>query len=258
MRLAALLLLLTLHLPAQRPQKAEQVDTGLAELETLGALIARTVEARDWATILDYEPAEFRSDHQAALRDAKSDFYCFLVDANCNPDWRGRTSVYHLLALAHSLGVTAIPSGPLPAQAATLFFYDRSEIPVLALRSTQFLCMEGGWKKSLSGRFERPTASGSPSARPLNMRPTQSANEKSRARWRSSAARSFTALGSYPRSKLNTCCGAEFAWAKAAIPAWSRICDLVRLADSAARSASRIRLSAAARFESCDCARLIA
>ena len=118
MRLAAALLLLSLHLPAQRQPKTKEIDTGLAELETLGALIARTVEAKDWTTILAQEPAEFRADHQAALRDAKSDFYCFLVDANCNPDWKERTSIYHLLALAHSLGVTAIPSGPLPAQAA--------------------------------------------------------------------------------------------------------------------------------------------
>ena len=124
-------------------------------MEELGAVIARAVEAKNWTAIFAYEPEEFRADHAAELRNPASDFYCFLVDTNCNPFWKGRTSVYHILALAHSLGVVAIPSGPAPAQAAILFFYDRSEIPLSALRSRQSLCQEDLWKKVAYWSFRR-------------------------------------------------------------------------------------------------------
>src|SRR5205085_2305006 len=62
----------------------------------------------------------------------------------------------------------------------------------------------------------------------------------------------------YPLSRASTACGAELAWARAATPACSRICALVRLAASDARSASRMRDSADARLLNCDCARLTA
>jgi hypothetical protein len=143
-------------MPGQRQKKEEPpVDSGIAELEILGATIARTVEAKNWPAVINWEPAEFREQHTRDLLDAKSDFYCFLVDAGCNENWKGRISVYHIMALAHSLGVKAIASGPAPAQAATLFFYDRSEIPFTALRSQDFLCKEGGWKKVSFWSFRR-------------------------------------------------------------------------------------------------------
>ena len=48
------------------------------------------------------------------------------------------------------------------------------------------------------------------------------------------------------------------AWARAAIPDWFRMLNRVRLADSSAMFASRMRLSAARLLTICDCARLIA
>ena len=62
----------------------------------------------------------------------------------------------------------------------------------------------------------------------------------------------------YPRRRLSTACGAELAWDRAAMPACCRIWARVRLAASAARSASRIRDSLAARLVNCVDARLTA
>src|SRR5216684_1355347 len=62
----------------------------------------------------------------------------------------------------------------------------------------------------------------------------------------------------YPLRRASTACGAELACARAAIPACNKVCALVRLAASEARSASRIRDSAAARLVNWDDARLMA
>ena len=48
------------------------------------------------------------------------------------------------------------------------------------------------------------------------------------------------------------------ACARAAMPAWFRMLNRVRFADSSAMFASRIRLSAALVLTICDCARLMA
>src|SRR5690606_10013805 len=57
----------------------------------------------------------------------------------------------------------------------------------------------------------------------------------------------------YRRSD-RTACVEPFAWARAAMPDWFRMLNRVRLADSSAMLASRIRLSAALLFTICDCA----
>src|SRR4051794_40353531 len=59
----------------------------------------------------------------------------------------------------------------------------------------------------------------------------------------------------WPLSSERTACGAELAWAMAAREACCRTWALVRLAASAATSASRMRDSAAEKLEICDCAR---
>jgi hypothetical protein len=154
-RLVLLFLALVIGTNAQRKAKQPVVDTGLVELEQIGATLAKAVENQDWATVLNYEPPEWRAGHLQELRDTKSDFYCFLVDANCNPNWKGRTSIYRMLAGAHSMALTVVASGPSPAQAATIFFYDRSLYSATSVRSTQFLCKEDGWKKVAYWSFGR-------------------------------------------------------------------------------------------------------
>ena len=141
--------LLVLAIAAQVAVSAQPkgVDKGLQELQAYGSTIAKLVETKNWPALLEIAPLEYRDWHAKDLQDPHSDFYCFLIDATCNENWKGRQSVYHILALAHSLGVAAIGSGPSPAQAATLFFYDRSEISLSDLRSDDFLCKKDGWKK---------------------------------------------------------------------------------------------------------------
>ena len=155
MRPVFLAAILAAALAAQQKAKQAPPPNPLAELEAMGAVIARAVEFKDWPAVLRFAPAQFQADRAEELRNPQSDFYCFLVDANCNPNWQGRTSVFHLLSRAHSLGVAAIQVGPNPPQAAILYFYDRSEIPLSSLRSEQWRCKEGGWRKVAFWSFVR-------------------------------------------------------------------------------------------------------
>src|SRR5690606_29812632 len=76
--------------------------------------------------------------------------------------------------------------------------------------------------------------------------------------WRGPAPEATRPRPADYRSSDSTACVEPFACARAAMPDWFRMLNRVRLADSSAMLASRMRLSAALLFTICDCARLMA
>ena len=103
---------------------------------------------------------------------------------------------------------------------------------------------------------QRPRAPSAPSAS-ANPSPTMtsvSSSPKQRPDGATGAVQPSACRLRRYRSSVNTAEVAWLAWAKAAMPLWFRMLKRVRLADSSAMFASRIRLSAALMFTDCDCA----
>jgi hypothetical protein len=143
------------------------------DLQQLGEKIAKAVLDKDIPTLLSYDRADMRSGDEIALKNTKSDLYCFLFDSSCitwgNGDWR---SVYDKLSQAGQLGIKVnTRRSPHDHQLyGGLLFYDRSSVSEKDLRSPDFLCkqqatqlaswnfrLEGGKWKAVTPLFDDET-----------------------------------------------------------------------------------------------------
>jgi hypothetical protein len=115
------------------------------DLQQLGEKIAKAVLDKDIPTLLGYDRADMRSEDEVALKNTKSDLYCFLFDSDCitwgNGEWR---SVYDKLSQARQLGIKINTArSPYDHQLyGSLLFYDRSSVSEKDLRSSDFLCKQ--------------------------------------------------------------------------------------------------------------------
>jgi len=143
----------------------KKADPHLEDLRHLGTKIGDAVLARDISTLLSFGRTDMRSQDEAALKDPKSDLYCYLFDSSCIRGEKPR-SVYEKLSQARHLRIKAIDGGKSPydgVRYAFLFFYDGSTVSDNMLRSSQFLCEQGSdrlsvWKyKLIDGRWEPVT-----------------------------------------------------------------------------------------------------
>jgi hypothetical protein len=134
------------------------------DLQQLGEKIAKAVLDKDIPALLSYDRANMRPQDEAALKNTKSDLYCFLFDSSCitwgNGDWR---SVYDKLSQAGQLGIKVnIRRSPYDHQLyGGLLFYDRSSVSEKDLRSPDFLCNQqatqlASWNFRLEGGKWKP------------------------------------------------------------------------------------------------------
>jgi hypothetical protein len=134
------------------------------DLQQLGERIAKAVLDKDIPTLLSYDRADMRSEDEVALKNTKSDLYCFLFDSSCitwgNGEWR---SVYDKLSQAGQLGIKAnTRRSPYDHQLyGSLLFYDRSSVSDKDLRSSDFLCKQqatqlASWNFRLEGGKWKP------------------------------------------------------------------------------------------------------
>src|SRR5260370_32555173 len=143
------------------------------DLQQLGERIAKAVLDKDIPTLLSYDRADMRSEDEVALKNTKSNLYCFLFDSSCitwgNGEWR---SVYDKLSQARQLGIKVnTAKSPYDHQLyGSLLFYDRSSVSEKDLRSSDFLCkqqstqlvswnfrLEGGKWKPVTPLFDHET-----------------------------------------------------------------------------------------------------
>ena|SRR5260370_32687398 len=134
------------------------------DLQQLGEKIAKAVLGKDIPTLLSYDRTDMRSQDEVALKNTKSDLYCFLFDSSCitrgNGEWR---SVYDKLSQARQLGITVnTAKSPYDHQLyGSLLFYDRSSVSEKDLRSSDFLCKQqstqlASWNFRLEGGKWKP------------------------------------------------------------------------------------------------------
>src|SRR6266699_6628875 len=109
----------------RRPQKKS--DPALEELHRTGTRIADAVLAKDIPSLLTYGRRDMRSDDENALKDSKSDLYCYLFSAGCISWRKGQPSVFDILSRADELAIKAVDLGKSKYNGqryAVLFFYD--------------------------------------------------------------------------------------------------------------------------------------
>ena len=134
------------------------------DLQQLGERIAKAVLDKDIPTLLSYDRADMRSEDEVALKNTKSNLYCFLFDSSCitwgNGEWR---SVYDKLSQARQLGIKVnTAKSPYDHQLyGSLLFYDRSSVSEKDLRSSDFLCKQqstqlASWNFRLQGGKWKP------------------------------------------------------------------------------------------------------
>src|SRR5579863_4927657 len=81
-------------IPVQRASHTGP-DASLGELHELGVQIAKAVIAKDPDALLRYDRADLRADDQRALKDSKSELFCYLFDTSCmQSSPQGWLSVY--------------------------------------------------------------------------------------------------------------------------------------------------------------------
>jgi len=148
-----------------RPPRKES-DPALEELRQTGARIADAVLTKNIPSLLNYGRRDLRSEDENALKDSKSDLYCYLFDAGCISWGKGQPSVFDIMSRARVLAVKAVDLGKSKYNGqryAVLFFYDRTRVPEKMLRSRNFLCNEGlhsiaSWKfTTTNGKWEPVT-----------------------------------------------------------------------------------------------------
>ena len=145
--------------PRQAQKKSNAVRTTQLrrELQQIGEKIAKAVLDKDLPTLLSYDRSDLRASDELALKNPKSDLYCFLFDSSCitwgDGEWR---SVYDKLSQAGQLGIQ-VQTAKLASDRqlyGSLLFYDRSSVSEEDLRSQDFLCKESPTKLA-SWRFRR-------------------------------------------------------------------------------------------------------
>jgi hypothetical protein len=134
------------------------------DLQRLGEKIAKAVLDKDVPTLLSHDRPDMRSQDEVALKNTKSDLYCFLFDSSCitwgNGAWR---SVYDKLSQARQLGIkVSTRRSPYDHQLyGGLLFYDRSSVSEKDLHSPDFLCKQqatqlASWNFRLEGGKWKP------------------------------------------------------------------------------------------------------
>jgi len=158
----AVVTLLVQSLPAMSQISPRNSDRALEDLRQMGKNVKDAVVAKDIPTLLMYDRADWRSGDEDALRDHKSELYCYLFDSACI-SWRKQSSVYEKISRARELTLKVIDGGKSPANGlryAFLVFFDRSVVSEKALRSSEFLCGKGAdhmavWSfKMVSNKWE--------------------------------------------------------------------------------------------------------
>jgi hypothetical protein len=149
----------------QKPSSAHKNTPG-RDLHKIGEAIAKAVLDKNIETLLTFDRADLRSQDEVALKNAKSNLYCYIFDSECitwgDGNWR---SVYDKLSQAHPLEIkVSIASSRYDRQTyGNLFFYDASAVSEKDLRSKDFLCKEtpaniASWKFRLeSGKWKAVT-----------------------------------------------------------------------------------------------------
>ena len=131
----------------QAPTKARGT---LDDLRQIAMNILDAVLKKDVATVLRYEPAEWRTEHQNSLGDRNSDFYCFLVESHsgCHQFGVG-TSIFETISGWRRPGFVVNDWGVQRDgnRYALLLFYDRSTTSESSIRSRRFYCDPKNFKK---------------------------------------------------------------------------------------------------------------
>jgi hypothetical protein len=143
-------------------QTRAKTDTTLEDLHQIGLKILDVVLKNDVATVLSYEPAKDRAEHEISLEDKSSDLYCFLINSHssCTRIPGGGSwppSVFEVISGARRPGVTVIGLGTSRLDTkryAILMLYDRSAISEQSIRSTRFICAPANFHKFASWTFK--------------------------------------------------------------------------------------------------------
>ena len=157
----------------QKKSNAAAKNQPRRELQQLGAKIAKAVLDKDIPTLLSYDRGDLRAQDEIALKNPKSDLYCYIFDSECitwgNEDWR---SVYDKISQAHPLEIlVSLARSPADHQLyGTLLFYDGDALSEKDLQSQDFLCQkapaeiaswkfrhEGGKWKAVTPLFDSET-----------------------------------------------------------------------------------------------------
>jgi hypothetical protein len=123
-------------------QAAGMADPSIAELRALGTRLAAAVLSHDSEVILAADRPDLRADDRLALRNPKSDLYCFLFDSGCTTV---KASVYEILSRARRLDIEVrlFRENSQTVQGWLLFF-DATRVSKSRLRSASFLCQHVG------------------------------------------------------------------------------------------------------------------
>ena len=151
---------------AQEKSGAARRNTPSRDLHKIGEAIAKAVLDKNIETLLTFDRADLRSQDEAALKNTRSNLYCYVFDSECitwgDGNWR---SVYDKLSQAHPLEIkVSVSSSRYDRQLyGSLLFYDASAVSEKDLRSPAFLCKETpasivSWKFRLeSGKWKPVT-----------------------------------------------------------------------------------------------------
>jgi hypothetical protein len=151
---------------AQQKSSSARRNTPSRDLHKIGEAIAKAVLDKNIETLLRFDRADLRSQDEVALKNSKSNLYCYLFDSDCitwgDGNWR---SVYDKLSQAHPLEIkVSVSSSRYDRQTyGSLLFYDASSVSEKDLRSPDFLCKEtpasiASWKFRLeSGKWKPVT-----------------------------------------------------------------------------------------------------
>jgi len=151
---------------AQQKSSSARRNTPSRDLHKIGEAIAKAVLDKNIETLLTFDRADLRSQDEEALKNTKSNLYCYIFDSECitwgDGNWR---SVYDKLSQAHPLQIkVSVSSSRYDRQMyGSLLFYDASAVSEKDLHSAAFLCKETpasivSWKFRLeSGKWKPVT-----------------------------------------------------------------------------------------------------
>ena len=151
---------------AQQKSNPARRNTPSRDLHKIGEAIAKAVLDKNIETLLTFDRPDLRSQDEAALKNTKSNLYCYIFDSDCITwgygNWR---SVYDKLSQAHPLEIKVSVSSSRYDRHfyGSLLFYDGSVVSEKDLRSRDFLCKEtpasiASWKFRLeSGKWKPVT-----------------------------------------------------------------------------------------------------
>jgi hypothetical protein len=131
-------------------QPPAKIDKALDDLHQIGTKILDAVLKKDVVTLLNYEPANWRAEHETWLRDRNSDFYCFLVESHSGCRSFGLvSSIFENISGERQPGFAVNDWGIQRDgnRYALLLFYDRSTTSESSIRSRKFYSDPRNFKK---------------------------------------------------------------------------------------------------------------